>query len=140
MRCYRTGKIEYGFTFVEVLIVMLVAAILASIAYPSYVDSVRKARRSEAKADIVRTQILQEKYRVSHTEYAPDTTTLSVSSSSSHYLLSTTPVTGSASTSYEVVATAQANQAQDSERGISCTTMKLSVVAGQESYTPAQCW
>ncbi|RST56823.1 type IV pilin protein [Variovorax sp. MHTC-1] len=42
-----------GFTLIEVMIVVAIVAILASIAYPSYVESVRKSRRAEARAQLL---------------------------------------------------------------------------------------
>lgn len=50
MLSLRQGR---GFTLIELMIVVAVVAILASIAYPAYQDSVRKSRRGEAKADIM---------------------------------------------------------------------------------------
>jgi type IV pilus assembly protein PilE len=38
-----------GFTLIEVMIVVLIVGILAAIAYPSYLDSVRKSNRADAK-------------------------------------------------------------------------------------------
>lgn len=40
---------DSGFTLVELLIVMVVAGILAMVAVPSYQESVRKSRRTDAK-------------------------------------------------------------------------------------------
>jgi type IV pilus assembly protein PilE len=42
-----------GFTLIEVMIVVAIVAILAAIAYPSYVESVRKSRRAEARAQLL---------------------------------------------------------------------------------------
>ena len=42
-----------GFTLIELMIVVAVLAILAAIAFPSYQEHVRKARRAQAKADLV---------------------------------------------------------------------------------------
>lgn len=50
-----------GFTLVEVLIVVAMVAILASIAYPSYSTSVRKTHRSEAIAVLLEAAGRQEK-------------------------------------------------------------------------------
>lgn len=48
----RTRKITSGFTLIELIIVIAIIAILVGIAYPSYVESVRKGSRSDAKAEL----------------------------------------------------------------------------------------
>lgn len=134
-------KAQRGFTLIEIMIVVVVAAILASIAYPNYVSSVRKARRTEAKADIARLQILQEKFRSNNAAYASDVPTLIASGiSSNYYTFTTTAVVGSESLSYNVVAAAKNSQANDSEKGVNCANLTLSVTSGNESYQPVECW
>lgn len=39
-----------GFTLIELMITVVIIAILASVAYPSYTESVRKSKRASAKA------------------------------------------------------------------------------------------
>lgn len=52
-----------GFTLIEVLIVTAIIAILATIAYPSYTDSIDRSRRADAKAALLQNaQILERCY------------------------------------------------------------------------------
>jgi type IV pilus assembly protein PilE len=42
-----------GFTLTEIMIVLLIIAIIAALAYPSYLDQVRKSRRAVAKSALL---------------------------------------------------------------------------------------
>jgi type IV pilus assembly protein PilE len=59
-----------GVTLIELLIVIAIAGILASIAYPVYTDSLRKSRRSDAVTSLLEVQLEQERYRADHHRYA----------------------------------------------------------------------
>jgi len=52
-----------GFTLVELMIVVVVISVLAAIALPSYLDSVRKSRRADAKTALVQlAQFMERNY------------------------------------------------------------------------------
>ena len=51
-----------GFTLIEMMIVVVIAAILASIAIPSYQAQIRKSRRTDAKTAVLDLAGREEKY------------------------------------------------------------------------------
>lgn len=62
-------KKQKGFTLIEVMIVVVIVAILAAVAIPSYQDSVRKTRRADAKEALMRIAALQERYFFTNNNY-----------------------------------------------------------------------
>lgn len=53
-----------GFTLIEVLIAVVIVGVLAAIAYPTYVDTVHKSRRSDAKSALHSLANALERYRI----------------------------------------------------------------------------
>ncbi len=53
---------QAGFTLIELMIVVAIVGILATIAYPSYRDSVLKGRRAEARTALLELMQQQERY------------------------------------------------------------------------------
>ena len=58
----RTMKYMRGVTLMELMIVVVIIGILASVAYPSYRQFVERAKRTEAKAMLLRIAIDQERF------------------------------------------------------------------------------
>ena len=65
-------KLVTGFTLVELLIAIAIISILASIAYPSYLQFVSRSNRTEAQRELLRIANLQEQYYVDMRSYTND--------------------------------------------------------------------
>ena len=58
-----------GFTLVELMITVAIIGIIASIALPSYLEQVRKTRRTNAQSDLVELASFMERYYTENFTY-----------------------------------------------------------------------
>ncbi|HEX7867871.1 MAG TPA: type IV pilin protein [Variovorax sp.] len=65
-----------GFTLIELMIVTAVIAILAAIAYPSYTRYVLRAKRADAKQQLLQAAQWTERYLTANGRYPPATVAL----------------------------------------------------------------
>lgn len=62
-------KQQKGFTLIEAMIVVVIIAILAAIAVPSYQKHIQKTRRGDAKESLTRIAAMQERFFFTHDRY-----------------------------------------------------------------------
>jgi len=62
-------KYQSGFTLIEVMIVVVIIAVLSSIAYPSYKESVARSRRAEARVVLTAAQQWMERFYTENFRY-----------------------------------------------------------------------
>ena len=137
-----------GFTLIEVLIAVIIIAVLASVAMPSFLDAIRKGRRSEAFTAINAVQQAQERFRANNQSFATDmlaaTTAVppglglpSTTTPSGYYTLTLDTVTG---TTYNVTATAVAGTSQANDTD--CTWLRIRVDRGNMTNEAVsnRCW
>ena len=67
---------QRGFTLIEIMITVAILGILSAIALPSYLEHVKKGKRTEAKVELLRLAQMQESYFVQNLSYAKDLTQL----------------------------------------------------------------
>lgn len=127
----RSRPRAHGFTLVEVMIVVAIIGILASIALPSYTRYVAQARRTEAQTALMDLAQRQERWRVNHASYG-NYNDLGFTDTLDYYAFSVENVTA---TTYTLKATAVSTQAT-ADAG--CTPMTLN--QNSDKGDKASCW
>ncbi|WP_445355100.1 type IV pilin protein [Microbulbifer sp. EKSA008] len=134
-------RMNCGFTLIEVLVVVAIIGILGAIAYPSYMDSVRKSNRAEAKTEL--NDVAQRLQRCFTAFSAYDDANCSVAGEISNgNTLSTENDLYSISgvltaTTYTLTAAPQSGSVQAGDS--SCASFTLTQ-AGVKSASSGDCW
>ena len=126
-----------GFNLVELLIVLAIVGILATIAVPSYQHYVRTTRRFEATSTLLRYQLEQADYYTQHSQYANDISQLPAPDGVNANTFADDYYTYSISTenNYTLIATAKDSGSQ--AKDVNCKKLTIN---RQSVKLPAQCW
>jgi type IV pilus assembly protein PilE len=71
----RHGRQGRGFTLVEIMIVVAIVAILASIALPSYTSYIAKAKRADARTQLLQVAQFMQRFYAANDSYLQDRAT-----------------------------------------------------------------
>ncbi len=130
---------QRGMTLIELILVVAIIGILASIVYPNYSDHIRKAHRKQAMVDMARIQLHLEKHYdngystddilangkcTDFCNVADDRYEITVTADSHGYMITATPK-------------ADKSQNNDSCLGTAYTKLTLS---HSGAHTPVECW
>jgi type IV pilus assembly protein PilE len=125
---------QVGFSLVELMVAVAVIGILASIAFPNYMEYVKKGRRSAAQSHLMDVAQRQQQYLLDTRSYAQSLTALDVTTPSdvSSYYTITIAVGDGSPPSFTATATPVSGSAQASD-----PTLTLSNTGAK---TPADKW
>jgi len=129
-----------GITLMELMIVVVIIGILTAIAFPNYRDFVTRAKRSEAKAALLKAATNQEKFYLQNQIFSDDLADLGFSTpfktdSGAYQLSVSSPPSAS---DFTVTATYTGTDSENAK----CPTLKIDSLGNRTSPdgTYADCW
>lgn len=144
------GLGQFGFTLIELMITVAVIGILASIAYPSYQEYVRRANRADAKAVLLETAQLMERNFTEANRYEQTSSGTTINTAWLPFQQS--PKTGTAKytiqfasamptqTTYTLEAIPTGTMTGDACATLSLTHVGVKAVSPSATKTAGECW
>lgn len=151
-----------GITLIELVVVMALITILAAIAYPTYVNQIRKSQRAVAKSVLLNAANRQEQYFFDNRQYADainkltgytsatsstilfnKNSELTTTSSDALYAISVAAVDAAAcgtAPCFKLQAVPQNDQANDDCGTFTITSNNVRDVSNTSGATASDCW
>ena len=145
----RNGRLparHCGFNLIELMVTLIIIAILTMVAYPSFMQSVRKGKRSDAHTAMTRAASNLERFFSTNGTYTTDASQLGLTmdggsaySDQGHYVIAVAAGGTGIGSSYVVSATAKAGDMQEDDTG--CTVFSIdSLGVRVPDPTTSKCW
>lgn len=147
------NPVHTGMTLIELLIVLVIVAILAAVAWPSFREAVHKSRRADAMSALTEIMQAQERWRSNNAAYKATLTSPVLAgtrtvSQAGHYDLAIATDSATA-TAYTATATVKSTSPQASDTR--CQVMRVRIDVGNIFYeslasgaalngSPDPCW
>jgi type IV pilus assembly protein PilE len=135
-----------GFTLVEVMVAAGIVAILGMVAFPSFMQSVRKSKRTDAQTALTNTSTMLERFFGTNGTYTTNTAVLGLKidsgtaySANGEYVMTVAAGATGIGSSYTVTATAKSGGMQSKDTG--CTVLTVNSL-GRRTPDPSttKCW
>ena len=138
-----TGYSSAGFTLIVLIIVVAFVAILASIAFASYQDSVVKSRRRAAATCAIEAAQFMERFYTTNLRYDRSLAGAAVAMPAltcTNPAIYTHALQNVTATTYTIVATPQGAQARNDLRCGTLSTTHSGITSKSGTGTLAECW
>lgn len=140
-----------GFTLLELMIVVVIIAILASFAVPAYQRYGQRARRADGKELLMRVAAAQERFYTNFNRYATDPLSAATSlgmttltSERGYYAITSANGPTGNTQSYVLTVTPVAGKAQAADQcgglGLSSTGVKTPIATAMPQNSNGACW
>lgn len=117
------------------MIVVVIVGVLAAVAYPSFLDSIRKGRRAEAFAALASLQQAQERWRSNNANYTTTIANLAVGSATPYYDLTVSaPSANAADLAIGYIVTAVGKAGSSQANDAQCRKLSVWVDRGSVKY------
>ncbi len=146
-----------GFTLIELVVTMVIAAILAAIAIPAYSSYVLKSHRTDAKSALLDMASLEERYFSTQNTYTTNATQLGYPTASPPFAIGngyynitaltvvpavapTSSTTSGTPATYSITATAIGGQLKDICTSFTINSAGQQTATGSDPNANTDCW
>ncbi|MFM9968989.1 MAG: type IV pilin protein [Burkholderiales bacterium] len=135
-------KLQQGFTLIELMIVVVIVAILAAVAVPSYNEYIVRGRIPDATANLATKRVKLEQFYQDNRTYVGATDCASDTTTSSYFNFSCT--VGPSATAYTLSAVGKSSMTGFTftvdQSNAKTTTVGTGAPSGWTTPSPNNCW